>query len=63
MTGAMASYVSHGVVSGSFVPMNANFGIIAPLTERVRGGKKARGEAYSARALAVLDGVTGEFNS
>lgn len=63
MTGAMASYVSHGGVSGSFVPMNANFGIIAPLTERVRGGKKARGEAYSARALAALDGVIGEFNS
>lgn len=54
MTGAMASYVAHGGEGGSFVPMNANFGIIAPLSERVRGGKKARGEAYAARALETL---------
>ena len=61
MTGAMASYVAHGGEGGSFVPMNANFGIIAPLAERVRGGKKARGEAYAARALEVLDGISAEL--
>ena len=61
MTGAMASYVAHGGEGGSFVPMNANFGIIAPLSERVRGGKKARGEAYAARALEVLDGISAEL--
>ena len=63
MMGAMASYVAHGGEGGSFVPMNANFGIIAPLGERVRGGKKARGEAYSARALKVLDAMADKFNS
>ena len=61
VTGAMASYVAHGGEGGSFVPMNANFGIIAPLAERVRGGKKARGEAYAARALEVLDGISAEL--
>ena len=61
MTGAMASYVAHGGEGGSFVPMNANFGIIAPLSERVRGGKKARGEAYAARALEVIDGISAEL--
>ena len=61
MTGAMASYVAHGGEGGSFVPMNANFGIIAPLSERVRGGKKVRGEAYAARALEVLDGISAEL--
>ena len=61
MMGAMASYVAHGGEGGSFVPMNANFGIIAPLAERVRGGKKARGEAYAARALEVLDGISAEL--
>ncbi len=56
MLGAMAAYVSRGGV-GTFVPMNANFGIIKPLEERVKGGKNARTEAYAARALAVLDGL------
>lgn len=62
MTGAMASYVAHGGDGGSFVPMNANFGIIAPLGERVRGGKKARGEAYAARALDIMDKISAEIN-
>ena len=53
MLGAMAAYVSRGGV-GSFVPMNANFGIVKPLGERVRGGKSARNEKLSERALAAL---------
>ena len=54
--GAMAAYVSRGGM-GTFVPMNANFGIIKPLEERVKGGKSARNEAYAARALASLDAL------
>ncbi len=59
MLGAMAAYISdEGVVD--FQPMNANFGIIAPLTERVRGGKRARAEAYAARSLAFMDAYIAE---
>ena len=51
MIGAMAFYVSHGGI-GDFVPMNANFGIVARLEKKVKGGKAARNDAYAARALA-----------
>ena len=53
MLGAMAAYVSRGGV-GPFVPMNANFGILRPLDERVRGGKQARNERLAQRALDAL---------
>lgn len=53
--GALAHYVSEGGVSSSFQPMNANFGIIAPLDNKVKGGKKARNGAYAERALTVID--------
>ncbi|MBQ8415312.1 MAG: methylenetetrahydrofolate--tRNA-(uracil(54)-C(5))-methyltransferase (FADH(2)-oxidizing) TrmFO, partial [Clostridia bacterium] len=53
MLGAMAHYVAEGSVS-SFVPMNANFGIIEPLGVRVKGGKSAKNEALSARALEEI---------
>ena len=56
MIGAMAAYVSRGGL-GEFVPMNANFGIIAPLSVRVKGGKAARNERLSERALEVLSAV------
>ena len=57
MLGAMAAYVSEGSVQGAkhFVPMNANFGIIPGLGERVRGGKIAKYERYAARALEALE--------
>ena len=57
MLGAMAAYVSEGSLQGkgNFVPMNANFGIIPSLGERVKGGKIAKYERYSARALAALE--------
>ena len=54
MIGAMAEYVSKGG-TGSFVPMNANFGIIEPWHERVKGGKIAKYEKISARALETLE--------
>jgi methylenetetrahydrofolate--tRNA-(uracil-5-)-methyltransferase len=52
--GAMAAYVSRGGV-GSFVPMNANFGILPPLGYRVKGGKTARNEKLAERALTLLE--------
>ncbi len=54
MLGAMASYVSNGG-TGDFVPMNANFGIIEPLAQRVKGGKRAKYEVYADRALRLAD--------
>ncbi len=53
MIGAMAKYVSGGG-SGTFVPMNANFGIIEPWHERVKGGKIAKYEKLSERALEEI---------
>ncbi len=51
--GALAHYVSESTV-GDFQPMNANFGIIAPLGYKVKGGKAARNAAYAERSLLVL---------
>ena len=55
MIGAMSHYISTGNVSGSFVPMNANFGIVEPLEKRVKGGKIAKYEVVAARALEALE--------
>ena len=52
--GALANYVSEGGISSSFQPMNANFGIIEPLEKKIKGGKKARNEAYAERSLELL---------
>lgn len=57
MIGSMAYYVSHGGVSSSFQPMNANFGIIEPLGYRVKGGKTAKNEALAARALDIISEI------
>ncbi len=54
MIGAMAHYISTGNMSGSFVPMNANFGIVEPLQYRVKGGKVAKYEVIAKRALDIL---------
>ena len=54
--GALAHYVSEGGISSSFQPMNANFGIIAPFDKKIKGGKKARNEAYSVRSLDIIKG-------
>ena len=53
MLGAMAHYVSLGGTA-DFKPMNANFGIVEPLASRVKGGKTAKNEALSARALEEI---------
>ena len=52
--GALAHYVSEGGISSSFQPMNANFGIIAPLEKKVKGGKKYRNEAYAERSISMI---------
>ena len=60
MLGAMASYVSSGS-TGAFVPMNANFGIIEPLAQRVKGGKRAKYEVYAERSLALTDELAATY--
>ncbi len=55
--GALAHYVNDGAYSGNFQPMNANFGIVAPLTYKVKGGKKARNEEIAKRALSVIETI------
>jgi methylenetetrahydrofolate--tRNA-(uracil-5-)-methyltransferase len=59
--GALAAYVSRGGVSSHFQPMNANFGIIAPLEKKVKGGKKFRNEAYASRSLDIIKEKYSEF--
>ena len=59
MLGAMAAYVSRGGV-GSFVPMNANFGILKPLGYKVKGGKVAKYEKLAERSLECLNAMLGE---
>ena len=54
MIGAMAAYVAEGG-NGAFVPMNANFGIIEPLPQRVKGGKLAKYELLAVRALEEIE--------
>ena len=61
MIGAMGSYVKNGSMSSKFVPMNANFGIIEPLGYRVKGGKIAKYEIVSARALEAIDGIVADM--
>lgn len=55
VTGALAFYVSHG--SGKhFQPMNANFGILPPIPERIRQ-KRERYQKAADRALALIDRI------
>ncbi len=61
--GALAHYVSEGGISSHFQPMNANFGIIAPLDKKVKGGKKLRNEAYAERSLEIIRTRYGGFNN
>ncbi|MBR2751441.1 MAG: methylenetetrahydrofolate--tRNA-(uracil(54)-C(5))-methyltransferase (FADH(2)-oxidizing) TrmFO [Clostridiales bacterium] len=53
MIGAMAAYVSDPNVK-HFVPMNANFGLVAPLGYKVKGKKKEKNLAYAERAIAEV---------
>ncbi len=53
MIGALMHYITHAEAKG-FQPMKANFGLVPSLGQRVRG-KRARREAYAARALDRLE--------
>ena len=53
MIGAMAQYVQNGSV-GSFVPMNANFGIIEMPAKKVKGGKAARNAVIAQTAIEMI---------
>ena len=53
MTGAMMHYITH-TDPQNFQPMKANFGLVPPLEERVKG-KRARAERYACRSLQILD--------
>ena len=59
MIGAMAHYISHGG-TGEFVPMNANFGIVASLPTRVKGNKIARYEVVAQRSLQYINALISE---
>ena len=59
--GALSYFVNNGAYSGNFQPMNANFGIVAPLDRKVKGGKKARNEEIAKRALSTIELLKGEI--
>ena len=59
--GALASYISDTSVT-NFQPMNVNFGIIAPLNERIKG-KANKNLAIANRALAHLEAMRNEENA
>ncbi|MBT8462995.1 MAG: methylenetetrahydrofolate--tRNA-(uracil(54)-C(5))-methyltransferase (FADH(2)-oxidizing) TrmFO [Gemmatimonadetes bacterium] len=44
-----------------FQPMNANFGLLDPLEQKVRGGKRKRRAVYSDRAMAAIQRWSDEF--
>ena len=48
--------------TADFQPMNANFGLLDALSERPRGGKKARYEALSERALKTMRETIERYN-
>lgn len=61
-TTIMGALARHTVTpTADFQPMNANFGILDPLEERVRG-KKFRYERMSERALEDMRAVAGQIN-
>ncbi len=52
--GALANYISNPAIE-NFQPMNVNFGLIPPLTVRIRK-KREKNAQIAARALEALDG-------
>jgi methylenetetrahydrofolate--tRNA-(uracil-5-)-methyltransferase len=53
MLGALCHYVTHADLR-DFQPMKANFGILPPLDDVGKTGKRERGKLYAERALADL---------
>jgi methylenetetrahydrofolate--tRNA-(uracil-5-)-methyltransferase len=62
MLGALCYYITHADAA-NFQPMKANFGILPPLFEVMKGrrNKKQRAEAYVQRALEDLGTVLCEI--
>jgi len=54
--GALAHYISDENVV-SFQPMNANFGLVSPLEQKVKGGKRFRNEALANRSLEYINSI------
>ena len=60
MIGAMANYIVDNT-NKNFQPMNANFGIIKPLPERIKD-KKEKYERYANRSLEILENFKIDYN-
>lgn len=56
MLGALCHYVTHADLK-DFQPMKANFGILPPLEDMGKTGKRERGKLYAERALTDLSVV------
>lgn len=54
--GALSHYISDKNVV-NFQPMNANFGLVANLDHKVKGGKRLRNEALADRSLEYINGI------
>lgn len=59
--GSLAHYISDPAIL-DFQPMNANFGLIAPLKEKIKN-KKARNRAYGTRSLALIAAHAAEWTA
>lgn len=57
--GSLAYYITHAAPD-NFQPMNATFGLLPPLRERVKD-KRQRNEQLAERALEDLSGLTGSL--
>jgi methylenetetrahydrofolate--tRNA-(uracil-5-)-methyltransferase len=53
MLGALCHYITHSDLK-DFQPMKANFGILPPLENAAKTGKRERGKMHAERALADL---------
>ena len=61
MLGALCHYITHADEK-DFQPMKANFGIMLPLDDGKRRGKRDRAKAYAARAIQSLQAWLDENN-
>jgi methylenetetrahydrofolate--tRNA-(uracil-5-)-methyltransferase len=61
MLGALCHYVTHANLN-DFQPMKANFGILPPLEDTAKTGKRERGRMYAERALTDLAFALGRIS-
>ena len=60
VTGALSAHVS--APNADFQPMNANYGVLAPLTETIRD-KALKKKAFAERSLAFIDALAAELRN